>query len=74
MAGAFYPPVVAYVALNVSLLDPSDGREIREQRDAICGELGTSYHGVRFRMPGLLPDFIEVTFHFPSDTMMDAHR
>ena len=32
--------------------DPKVGNEIRGKLDAICGELGLQYHGVRYRTMG----------------------
>ena len=61
----------------VGLLDYSDpeaGKKIREKLDAICGELGINYHGVRFRTTGnrLL---VEVHLLFPHGTAVgEAHR
>jgi cation diffusion facilitator family transporter len=61
----------------VGLLDygePSAGRKIREQLDAICEELGISYHGVRFRTTSYR-QIIEVHLLFPRLTPVgEAHR
>lgn len=61
----------------VGLLDHSDpevGREIRENLDAICGELGLQYHGVRFRTTGYR-QIIEVHLLFPHAMAVgEAHR
>jgi cation diffusion facilitator family transporter len=61
----------------VSLLDygdPCAGRKIREKLDAICEELGISYHGVRFRTTGYR-QIIEVHLLFPRVTFLgEAHR
>jgi len=86
----FDPLVAIAVAMNilwsggqlvwrsaVSLLDygdPSAGRKIRENLDAICEELGISYHGVRFRTTGYR-QIIEVHLLFPRVTFLgEAHR
>jgi cation diffusion facilitator family transporter len=54
--------------------DPSAGRKIREKLDAICEELGISYHGVRFRTTGYR-QIIEVHLLFPRLTAVgEAHR
>jgi cation diffusion facilitator family transporter len=54
--------------------DPSAGRKIREKLDAICEELGISYHGVRFRTTGYR-QIIEVHLLFPRLTPVgEAHR
>jgi cation diffusion facilitator family transporter len=54
--------------------DPSAGRQIREKLDAICLELGISYHGVRFRTTGYR-QIIEVHLLFPHLTPVgEAHR
>jgi len=85
----FDPLIAIVVALNilwsgghlvwrsvVGLLDygdPSAGRNIREKLDAICGELGVSYHGVRFRNTGYR-QIIEVHLLFPHLTSVgEAH-
>lgn len=61
----------------VGLLDYSDpdaGRKIREKLDAICSELGVTYHGVRFRTTGYR-QIIEVHLLFPHLTPVgEAHR
>ncbi len=86
----FDPLVAIAVALNIlwsgghlmwravqGLLDYSDpdaGREIKQKLDAICGELGVGYHGVRFRTTGYR-QLIEVHLLFPQKTPVgDAHR
>ncbi|HUE01527.1 MAG TPA: cation diffusion facilitator family transporter [Bryobacteraceae bacterium] len=54
--------------------DPRTGSLLREKLDALCGELGIQYHGVRFRSTGrrLL---VEVHLLFAgSDTLGEAHR
>jgi cation diffusion facilitator family transporter len=61
----------------VGLLDYSDpqaGKKIREKLDAICGDLGVSYHGVRFRTTGYR-QIIEVHLLFRYQTSVgEAHR
>jgi len=61
----------------VGLLDYSDpeaGKQIREKLDAICGELGVDYHGVRYRTTGYR-QIIEVHLLFPHATAVgEAHR
>jgi cation diffusion facilitator family transporter len=86
----FDPLVAIAVALNilwsgghlvwhsaVGLLDygdPAAGRKIREKLDAICDELGISYHGVRFRTTGYR-QIVEVHLLFPHLTPVgEAHR
>jgi cation diffusion facilitator family transporter len=86
----FDPLVAIAVAMNilwsggrlvwhsaVGLLDYSDpdtGRKIREKLDAICSELGISYHGVRFRTTGYR-QIVEVHLLFPHLTPVgEAHR
>ncbi len=86
----FDPIIAIAVALNilwsggrlawrsaVGLLDYSDpkvGKEIREKLDALCGELGVHYHGVRFRTTGHR-QIIEVHLLFPHVTAVgEAHR
>ncbi len=86
----FDPLVAIVVALNilwsggqlvwhsaVGLLDygdPAAGKKIREKLDAICEELGISYHGVRFRTTGYR-QIIEVHLLFPHLTPVgEAHR
>ncbi|MDX2150457.1 MAG: cation diffusion facilitator family transporter [Bryobacteraceae bacterium] len=54
--------------------EPSVGHELRQKLDALCGELGVQYHGVRYRNTGqrLL---IEVHLLFPATASVgDAHR
>lgn len=54
--------------------DPKIGHQIRHQLDAICGELGLEYHGVRFRATGYR-QIIEVHLLFPHTMEMgEAHR
>ncbi len=54
--------------------DPIAGRKIREKLDAICEELGISYHGVRFRTTGYR-HIVEVHLLFPHMTPVgEAHR
>jgi len=54
--------------------DPETGRQIREKLDAICGELGIIYHGVRYRTTGHR-EIIEVHLLFPQATGVgEAHR
>lgn len=54
--------------------DPATGRQIREQLDHLCNELGMHYHGVRFRDTGHR-HIIEVHLLFPRDTSVgEAHR
>jgi len=86
----FDPLVAIAVALNilwsggrlvwrsaVGLLDysePGAGRQIRAALDAICSELGITYHGVRFRTTGYR-QIIEVHLLFPHFTTVgEAHR
>ena len=61
----------------VGLLDHSDpkiGKEIRGKLDAICGELGLQYHGVRYRTTGYR-QIIEVHLLFPhAMSVGEAHR
>jgi divalent metal cation (Fe/Co/Zn/Cd) transporter len=61
----------------LGLLDYSDraaGRQIRAAADAICSELGITYHGVRFRTAGYR-QIIEVHLLFPQlTTVGEAHR
>ncbi len=61
----------------VGLLDHSDptiGKEIRGKLDAICGELGLQYHGVRYRTTGYR-QIIEVHLLFPQAMPVgEAHR
>lgn len=54
--------------------DPTAGRRIRATLDAICSELGISYHGVRFRTTGYR-QIIELHLLFPHLTPVgEAHR
>lgn len=54
--------------------DPAAGRKIREKLDAVCHELGISYHGVRFRTTGYR-QIVEVHLLFPHLTPVgEAHR
>ena len=54
--------------------DPLIGHQIRHQLDAICGELGLQYHGVRFRTTGYR-QIIEVHLLFPHAMGVgEAHR
>jgi len=54
--------------------DPATGKQIREKLDAICGELGMHYHGVRYRTTGYR-QIIEVHLLFPHATPVgEAHR
>ena len=86
----FDPLIAILVALNIlwsgghliwrsaqGLLDYSDpeaGHEIRQKLDAICGELGIRYHGVRFRTTGYR-QLVEVHLLFPATILLtDAHR
>jgi cation diffusion facilitator family transporter len=86
----FDPIVAIAVALNIlwsgehliwrsiqGLLDYSDpkvGAEIRERMDAISGELGVKYHGLRFRTTGYR-QLIVCHLLFPQNTLLrDAHR
>src|SRR5271157_3284006 len=61
----------------VGLLDHSDpkvGSEIRSKLDAICGQLGLQYHGVRYRTTGYR-QIIEVHLLFPyAMAVGEAHR
>lgn len=53
--------------------DPATGHRIRQRLDAICGELGLQYHGVRFRTTGYRT-LIEVHLLFPDTmTISEAH-
>lgn len=47
--------------------DPQTGKQIREKLDAICSELGVTYHGVRFRTTGYR-QIIEIHLLFPQAT------
>lgn len=86
----FDPLIAFAVALNIlwsggrllwqsmkGLLDYSDpkvGHQIRKRLDAICGELGIEYHGVRFRTTGYR-QIIEVHLLFPQTMALgEAHR
>jgi len=54
--------------------DPKTGNLLRQKLDALCGELGIQYHGVKFRSTGhrLL---VEVHLLFAgSQTVAEAHR
>jgi len=54
--------------------DPQAGSALREKLDALCGELGVQYHGVRYRSTGhrLL---VEVHLLFDgTQTVAEAHR
>jgi len=54
--------------------DPATGRQIREQLDQLCSELGVHYHGVRFRDTGYR-QIIELHLLFPRATPVgEAHR
>ena len=54
--------------------DPAAGKQIREKLDAICGDLGMHYHGVRYRTTGYR-QLIEVHLLFPhATTVGEAHR
>jgi cation diffusion facilitator family transporter len=54
--------------------DPNVGHQIRGRLDAICGELGIQYHGVRFRTTGYR-QMIEVHLLFPDSMGLgEAHR
>ena len=54
--------------------DPETGKQIREKLDAICEQLGISYHGVRYRTTGYR-QIIEVHLLFPEVTpVKEAHR
>jgi len=54
--------------------DPETGKRIREKLDAICSELGMTYHGVRYRTTGYR-QIIEVHLLFPHATSVgEAHR
>ena len=53
--------------------DPKVGRLIRARLDALCGEIGVEYHGVRFRATGYR-QIIEVHLLFPDSMKLgDAH-
>jgi cation diffusion facilitator family transporter len=54
--------------------DPKQGRALREQLDAVCGELGIRYHGVRFRSTGYRT-IVDVHLLFPYGIELgEAHR
>lgn len=54
--------------------DPEKGRLLREKLDALCGELGLQYHGVRFRSTGQRL-VVEVHLLFAAHvTVAEAHR
>ena len=54
--------------------DPETGKLLREKLDALCGELGIQYHGVRFRSTGHRL-MVEVHLLFAgSQTVAEAHR
>ncbi|MGD0346533.1 MAG: cation diffusion facilitator family transporter [Terracidiphilus sp.] len=54
--------------------DPRVGHLIRARLDALCGEIGVEYHGVRFRATGYR-QIIEVHLLFPDSMKLgDAHR
>jgi cation diffusion facilitator family transporter len=54
--------------------DPRIGHQIRNRLDVICAELGTEYHGVRFRTTGHR-QIIEVHLLFPHTMQVgEAHR
>ncbi len=54
--------------------DPLTGKVLREKLDAICGELGIQYHGVRYRSTGQRL-MVEVHLLFAgSQTVGEAHR
>ncbi len=54
--------------------DPSVGKEIRGKLDAICGEMGLQYHGVRYSTTGYR-QIIEVHLLFPHLMAVgEAHR
>lgn len=60
----------------VGLLDHSDpdtGRRIRERLDIIGDELGSHYHGVRYRTTGY-HEIIEVHLLFPHETPLGEAR
>jgi len=54
--------------------DPEQGHALRQQLDAVCGELGIRYHGVRYRSTGYRT-MVEVHLLFPFEMPLgDAHR
>jgi len=54
--------------------DPSVGRKLRSQLDAVCAELGVQYHGVRFRHAGHR-FIVNIDLLFPYNTALgEAHR
>jgi cation diffusion facilitator family transporter len=54
--------------------DPSVGQGLRQRLDALCHELGMSYHGVRFRSAGYRL-MVELHLLFPSNCPVgEAHR
>jgi cation diffusion facilitator family transporter len=54
--------------------DPRTGNLLRAKLDALCGELGIQYHGVRFRSTGHRL-MVEVHLLFAgSETVAEAHR
>ena len=54
--------------------DPQTGKQIRDELDTICSELGIHYHGVRYRTTGYR-EIIEVHLLFPHATAVgEAHR
>ncbi len=54
--------------------DPKQGHALRTQLDAVCGELGIRYHGVRFRSTGYRT-IVHVHLLFPYDMPVgEAHR
>lgn len=54
--------------------DPEQGHALRTELDAVCGELGVRYHGVRFRSTGYRT-IVHVHLLFPYDMPVgEAHR
>lgn len=54
--------------------DPVVGQDLRQRLDALCQELGTTYHGVRFRSTGYRL-MVELHLLFPSNCKLgEAHR
>jgi len=54
--------------------DPSVGRELRQQLDALCDDLGVQYHGVRYRHTGYR-FIVNIDLLFPYRTAIgEAHR
>jgi cation diffusion facilitator family transporter len=54
--------------------DPEQGRALRQQLDAVCGELGIRYHGLRFRSTGYRT-IVHVHLLFPFEMPVgEAHR